>query len=313
MDKEDTLPQYPIRTVARRTGLSPHVLRAWERRYGVVDPARQDRNQRLYSNADILRLRLVRQLSDAGHAIGGIARMSMGELRRLADAERAVEAWESATRDPAELHLAEALAAVTVLDDSRLHTVLARAAVRLPAGEFIEGVAMPLLGKAGDLWAEGEICPAHEHALSVQIGRVLGWLFSGLPAPEGASRAVAGTLSGERHEFGALAAGLVAAEEGWRVTYLGPDLPIEHIATAVELRRAELILLSMVMERERSSLLSELKALRAAVGRDPQILIGGHGAEPHASAVEESGCASVIGLGELRHRVSATLTMSIPA
>ena len=80
MHPADTQPQYPIRAVARRTGLTPHVLRAWERRYGAVEPARSGGGGRLYSNADILRFRLLARLVREGHAIGQVAHLPTDEL-----------------------------------------------------------------------------------------------------------------------------------------------------------------------------------------------------------------------------------------
>src|SRR5919112_1464562 len=76
-------PKYPVRLVALRTGLTPHVLRAWERRYGVVSPARTMGGQRLYSDFDIERLRLLRRLTHRGHAIRWIASLPVAELAKL--------------------------------------------------------------------------------------------------------------------------------------------------------------------------------------------------------------------------------------
>src|SRR5690606_3399979 len=83
----DQEPRHTIGAVAQRTGLSPDLLRVWERRYGVVDPARPQGGPRLYSDADILRLRLLRRLTEGGHSIGRIADLSVPELTRLLPAE----------------------------------------------------------------------------------------------------------------------------------------------------------------------------------------------------------------------------------
>src|SRR5512141_2772591 len=88
---ESQTPRYPVRLVALRTGLTPHVLRAWERRYGVVSPARTEGGQRLYSDLDIERLRLLRRLTDRGHAIGRIASLPIPELARLNEETGAAE------------------------------------------------------------------------------------------------------------------------------------------------------------------------------------------------------------------------------
>ena len=76
----ETEPRYRIGGVCRLTGLSPHVLRVWERRYGVVTPHRQSNQRRLYSDRDVRKLRLLKQLVDQGQAIGSIAELSVEEL-----------------------------------------------------------------------------------------------------------------------------------------------------------------------------------------------------------------------------------------
>src|SRR3954468_20227311 len=76
-------PRYPVRLVASRTGLSPHVLRAWERRYGVVNPTRSEGGQRLYSDLDIERLLRLRRLAERGHSIGRIGTLGVSELVEL--------------------------------------------------------------------------------------------------------------------------------------------------------------------------------------------------------------------------------------
>ena len=78
-------PRYPVRLVALRTGLSAHVLRAWERRYAVVSPTRTEGGQRLYSDLDIERLLHLRRLTERGHAIGRIASLPLAELARIED------------------------------------------------------------------------------------------------------------------------------------------------------------------------------------------------------------------------------------
>jgi DNA-binding transcriptional MerR regulator len=107
----DAQPRYPVRLVARRTGLTPHVLRAWERRYGVVVPARSEGGQRLYSDADIRRLELLRRLTDAGHSIARLARLPAEELALLVEATpmepRSADADAAREREPAGVAVGE--------------------------------------------------------------------------------------------------------------------------------------------------------------------------------------------------------------
>jgi len=100
---ENTLPRHPIRVVAERTGVSPTLLRAWERRYHVVDPGRSEGGQRLYSDADVERVFMLKRASEAGRTIGSIAELSNDELRRLPYFKRrAVEAIEGDSPSHAE-------------------------------------------------------------------------------------------------------------------------------------------------------------------------------------------------------------------
>lgn len=301
MPDADSRPQYPIRTAARRTGLSPHVLRAWERRFGVVEPARPEGGRRLYSDADILHFRLLRQLTEAGHGIGRIARLPVPELLGLLEREEARgPAGEPRPGGLVDRHMGDALAAIEEMDDRRLQAALMRAVVSLPVREFVHGLLLPLLHQVGRLWSEGGICPAHEHLVSVQVGRVLGWLLETIPVAEGAPVAIAAAPGGQRHEFGALLAGVAAAEEGWRVMYLGPDLPARDIAAAMEVRRAGVLLLSAVLEEESPGWLAELPDLRGAAGGGTEVLVGGRGAAPYRAEIERAGAHWIADFDALR-------------
>ena len=170
-------PRYPVRLVAFRTGLTPHVLRAWERRYGVVSPPRTDGGQRLYSDLDIERLRLLRRLTDRGHAIGRIASLPIAELARLdeetggaeegaassnGEGSRADEAEQTRARSVGE-SIAAVLRATRRLDAVELQAVLEQAAVTLGVPVFIEEVVAPALVRVGHGWAEGSVSVAQEH------------------------------------------------------------------------------------------------------------------------------------------------------
>jgi MerR family transcriptional regulator, light-induced transcriptional regulator len=293
---------YSIRTVSHRTGLTPDVLRAWERRYGAVTPARDARGVRLYSGADLARLRLLRRLTAEGHPIGRIAALPAAELRALAGPEGAGAAAEgrpSAAWASAGAHAEAVMDAVVWLDAPRVRAELMRAVVALPSREFTGGVVLPLLRAVGDLWRRGRILPVHEHLLSAQLVAVLVWLLDATPAPAGAPEAIAVAPAGQRHELGALLAAIAAAEEGWRVTYLGADLPAEDIAAAARMRGARAVLLSALVAAEAPALLAAVNALGAAPGA-PRVFVGGAGARPLAGALEEAGATWLAGLDELR-------------
>jgi MerR family transcriptional regulator, light-induced transcriptional regulator len=302
----DTRPQFPIGTVARRTGLSPHLLRAWERRYGVVEPGRTQGGTRLYSNADIFRLRLLRHAVEAGHSIGRLAELSPEQLLKLAGEVEIEEAGGDRGRGTAtpERYMVECLEAVEAMDGEAVHSLLMRAAITLSAVDFTEALVVPLLERVGELWESGTLCPAHEHLLSTNMQRVLGWILASMTTPPRAPVVVVTTPEGHRHELAALIAATEAVKEGWRVTYLGPDLPASDIATAVETTRASALILSMIRESSEEDLREQLTRLRDRIGGVP-ILIGGRGAAAHEAMIARAGGTWIPDFGTLRVALGA--------
>lgn len=312
------IPRHPIGVVSRRTGLSIHVLRAWERRYGVVKPGRTPGRQRLYTDADVTRLRLLRQATQSGRTIGQVARLSTPELLALIgeDAEGGNggngagededEEEPDAEADEAARVVAACLAAGEALDDTAVHAQLTRAAVRMRPDEFTERVAGPLLERAGERWHAGRWQPAHEHVVSVAVRRVLQWLLSKIDVAAEAPTLVATTVAGEHHEMGAMLASVVAADEGWRVVYLGPNLPAQDIAAVAEARRAQAVALSIVYAGDAVAARRELGALRAGLPPGTQLLVGGRAvANGLGATVTASGATAVTDLPGLRMALRA--------
>ncbi|MDQ6736881.1 MAG: MerR family transcriptional regulator [Gemmatimonadota bacterium] len=287
-------PQHGIAVVERRTGVSQHVLRAWERRYGVITPARDSGGQRLYSEDDIERLRLVRAVADGGRRVSQVIGMPFDELRRLAqaDAREAVTGQRvSATeagRDSAE-HLKACLDAVREMQPAATFNVLMRAAVALGPRRFIEGVAIPLLQIVGDGWEAGLLRPANEHSMSYALRRVLTWVLDALPASADAPTVIFGTLPEQRHEFGALFAAIIAASRHWNVAYLGGDLPVEDIAYASSVANADVVALSVIGVIPTDQLHEEIRELRAKLPAGIALVVGGHTAVTHSGSLRNAG------------------------
>jgi MerR family transcriptional regulator, light-induced transcriptional regulator len=121
---------HSIRVAAQRTGLSPHVIRIWEKRYGVVEPGRTDTNRRRYTEAEIERLALLRRATEAGHSIGTVARLRSEQVRDILAADRTAEAARTAAAPPAGW-VEQGLAAIRQLDGAALERVLHAGAVEL--------------------------------------------------------------------------------------------------------------------------------------------------------------------------------------
>lgn len=228
---------YPIRVVARMTGISVDTLRAWERRYQAVVPDRGERG-RVYTDRHVDRLKQLSALIAEGHAIGSIATLSDAALRRLrkgSDAgERAVETV---------IDLEPLFRAMRQYDLETIDALFYRHSLLLPPTQLIFNVVIPALHETGAQWQAGTISPAHEHLVSGIIRGILGGILRAMPRP-GASRVVFATPAGERHELGLLCGAVLAATAGYSVLFLGPDLPATEIAHAVRKSEAKALVLS---------------------------------------------------------------------
>src|SRR6476646_1916001 len=300
--------RYPVRLVALRTGLSPHLLRAWERRYGVVAPSRSEGGQRLYSDLDIERLTRLRGLVERGHAISRIASLPLETLTQLEEETGSAAAQGlggSRLDDQARARSIQefndgAMRAVRALDAAGLQEVLERAAVTLGVPDFLETVAVTTLEDIGHGWTDRSVSVAQEHMATAVFRRVLGWLLGVYQTTGAAHRLVVATPPGERHELGALMAAISAAAEGWSVTYLGPDMPVEELLGAIGQTRAEAVALSIVQPGDERGVLSALREIRAGLPPRVVLLLGGAGARRIQAGIEAAGVRLIDSLADLR-------------
>lgn len=301
MPKDPRSPEFPVRVVVRRTGLSPSLLRAWERRYGVVSPNRTDGGQRLYSESDIQRLLLLQAAVGAGHNISQIADLSE---EGLVDLTR----WKTTTygkeneRDaaPAELFLVQALAAIEGMETQRLDAILHRAAMAVSSDVLVDDILVPLLREVGLHWRKGSISPAAEHLASGVLRRFLDWLVTSLTTHEPGGLLLVGTPSGQQHEFGSMLAAVVGAAEGWRVLALGSDLPASEILLAIRKTGANAVALSALHPPDEKRLVGELQVLCEGVPPGVRVWIGGPAATASRSGLEAVGAEVLGNLDDLR-------------
>jgi len=305
MDDRYETKRHPIRVVARRTGLSRDVLRAWELRYDAVDPDRTGGGQRLYSDADIDRLRLLQRAVEGGRRIGQVAPLGTSELQRLVEEDQraatraATASLVGPSASTAGGFLDECLESVADMDVVRLDAVLTRAAAALHASELIDHVVAPLMTEIGELWWKKRLTPGHERLATAVVRRTLDQLRHAMQRPNGPAIVVA-TPSGQHHEIGAMLAAAAAAAEGWRVIYLGADLPATSIATAVRMASARAVALSIIFPPNDPRLAGELRALRENVPPDTPIIVGGGAAAGYRDAITEIGALALRDTGDLR-------------
>jgi MerR family transcriptional regulator, light-induced transcriptional regulator len=249
-----------IGELSRRTGVSPELLRAWERRYALLRPQRTDGGFRLYSHEDLRRVEAMR-----AHLARGV---SAAQAATLAAAEEL--AGPSATTSPrgdlgaAPTDVGTALqGALDALDDAGAQAAFDDLLARYGVDSILRDVLLPYLHELGRRWADGAASVAQEHFASALLrGRLLG-LARGWDQGSG-PRAVLACAPGELHDLSLIVFGLALRRQGWRITYLGADTPLQTItetAGALDPDIVVLVAIAAALDDEREAL-SELAAQR---------------------------------------------------
>jgi DNA-binding transcriptional MerR regulator len=247
--------------LARRVGVAPETLRAWERRYGVLRPARTAGGYRVYGREDELRARRMRELIDSGWAAGEAAHVVTGTPHSPPPMPPDADA------------VAELLGALTGFDSAAGHAAFDRVLAARSLDAALRDVVLPALRQIGERWESGDVSVAQEHfATELITGRLRGlgreW-GTGL-----GPRAVLACPAGERHDVGLLCCALALDRRGWRVTYLGADTPVDALESAVRVVDPAIIVIGAVQ-------VDPLHAAAPALGRLAKrvpVAVGGTGA-----------------------------------
>jgi DNA-binding transcriptional MerR regulator/methylmalonyl-CoA mutase cobalamin-binding subunit len=247
-----------IGELSRRSGVSPELLRAWERRYALLRPARSAGGLRLYSAGDLERVRLMRQ-----HMTQGLAAREAAALAAQAGAPSPAAAFDAQSARAALGRTLESF------DEPGAQAVIDELLAVATVDALLSEVVVPYLHDVGERWERDEVSVAQEHfASNVLRGRLLG-LARGWGRGTG-RRALLACPAGERHDLGLIAFGLALRERGWRIDYLGSDTPTESIAEAARTTGPALLVLSAVtpepLERVARELASEHRLAVAGAG-----------------------------------------------
>ena len=296
--------RHPIKVVCHRTGLSAHVIRVWEKRYGLVCCQRTDSNRRLYSDAMIERLRLLKELTACGHRISQISCLRLEELYRLHKQELPpVCDQPPALRDLSHSSMDECLSrcmeAVKQYDASALNDLLEDARLRYGQCTTLVRIVAPLVQQVGEAWCRGELRMAHEHLSTSVVRDFLALGARNYSQLTDAPEIIVSTPSGQLHEVGALLAAAAARGLGWRATYLGPSLPPEEIAACAEVRKAKAVALSTVFPGDDPCVPDELTKLRKLLPAKVAMILGGRAAFGYHGALRVPDVRLVTGLADL--------------
>jgi DNA-binding transcriptional MerR regulator/methylmalonyl-CoA mutase cobalamin-binding subunit len=303
--------KYPIKVVSQMTGLSVHVIRAWEKRYNVVEPDRSDTNRRLYSEEEIEKLKLLNEAVHKGHNIGSVAAYTVSELKNLLvkGSSGGTQTKENfiftESKKSVEEIIQECLIAIKDYDAHKLEAILLNASSKLTQPVLLEELIVPLVYKVGELWHTGEIRVANEHLASSVVRSFLFNLLESYSVGESAPVLVSATPRGQEHELGALIAGVVAASSGWKVIYLGSSLPAEEIGAVVSHLGAKVVTLSIIYPSDDPHLKRELIKLHQILPTEVSLVVGGRAAKGYYDVLDEIGAMTVTNSRQLRLELEA--------
>ena len=279
-----------IGELARRTGVSPELLRAWERRYGLLRPARTQGGYRLYTAADEARIRRMRAYLARGVAAAEAARLAVDAEAQATSAQTAPDDAETPgqtdastpaappaeappPRPPLRAAASDLAGALDRFEEAEAHDVFDRLLAAYQAETVLRDLLIPYLHDLGERWARGEVSVAQEHfASNLLRGRLLG-LARGWGQGRGPTALLA-CPPGEQHELGLLAFGITLHRRGWRIVYLGPDTPIASIRDAAADVAPDLVVLAATVP---GPLVAHADAI-AALARQTLVALGGAGA-----------------------------------
>jgi MerR family transcriptional regulator, light-induced transcriptional regulator len=259
-----------IGQLAKRTEVSPELLRAWEQRYGLLQPTRTAGGFRLYSAADEARVQRMQSLVSGGLAAAQAARLILS-----GEAAPGTVSVSATILDEEAVNLA---ASLDRLDEQAASAALDRLLSAYTVEMVLQDVVLPYLHGLGERWEVGEISVAQEHfASNLLRGRLLG-LAQGWGQGHGPG-AILACLPGEQHELGLLVFGVALRRRGWRITYLGTDSPIGAVA---DIARSVLPAVVVLLSMNPDSFLDHARQIEQ-LANQVQVVIAGRGATPEVA------------------------------
>ena len=306
--------RYSIKIASERSGVSPHLIRMWEKRYGALSPDRTETNRRLYSDENVERLSLLHSCTQAGHRIGNVATLPTDTLRQLSQESAGRTAKDDGATPPEALSAAaqtlppevvEAFKAVENMDVDALQRSLDKASLALGYQGMLTKIVVPLMQNIGRLWCEGELTGAYEHFASSALRTYLLGQVQSYAASRSSPAIITVTPAGQLHEFGAVITAAAAGSAGWHVIHLGSSLPAAEIAGAAIRAEARLVALSLVHPPDDADLPAQLRMLRRLLPSRVGIVAGGRACESYREALTEIQAEVVTDIDQFYDTLSA--------
>ena len=306
--------RYSIKIASERSGVSSHLIRMWEKRYGALSPDRTETNRRLYSDENVERLSMLHSCTQAGHRIGNVATLPTDTLRQLSQESAGRTAKDDGATPPEALSAAaqtlppevvEAFKAVENMDVDALQRSLDKASLALGYQGMLTKIVVPLMQNIGRLWCEGELTGAYEHFASSALRTYLLGQVQSYAASRSSPAIITVTPAGQLHEFGAVITAAAAGSAGWHVIHLGSSLPAAEIAGAAIRAEARLVALSLVHPPDDADLPAQRRMLRRLLPSRVGIVAGGRACESYREALTEIQAEVVTDIDQFYETLSA--------
>jgi DNA-binding transcriptional MerR regulator/methylmalonyl-CoA mutase cobalamin-binding subunit len=268
----------PIRTVCSITGVNPITLRAWERRYGLVEPRRTPAGHRMYTEADVERIRKVLALTRDGVAIG--------QVKAALDAEPPL-LTPAPDKGPWPGYRRRVAAAISAFDEGALEAIYDEALALHSVSLVDRNLLLPVLADLGMRWSKVTGGIAEEHFFSAYVRNKIGARFHHRRPRDAGRKILMACAPGESHEIGLLLFALAAHDAGFRVVLLGANVPFRETAAAAHQTRCDAVVISNTVDRASADFYGELKALVNAVKRP--VFVGGQAASVRAEEIRVAG------------------------
>lgn len=256
---------FPIRVLAQLSGVSATSLRAWERRYGLLAPARTAKGHRLYSDKDLQLVRRINQFLEAGYPIGkAVAALQAGAAPDV-QSVLPTSPWMTLRK--------RFLQAIERFDESRLDAIYNEALALYPIDRVSENLLQAVMRQLGERWRRRHAGIAEEHFFSAYLRNKIGARLHHIAERRNSPRVLLACLPGEQHELGLLLFALLLKTRGYRVLYLGADLPLPQMRLAAETAQVAAVVLSASTLPLTPALKGNL--LKCANELDAPVMLGG--------------------------------------
>ena len=308
---------HPIGVVERQSGISAHVIRKWEERYGVVEPIRTPTGRRLYSDDDIHRLILLHRSAETGRSIGQLVNLDNATLeayistdkasvqssknipdKRIADVSAVHQGYISEIVD-------QFIQAAQEFNDFKFERLLEVAHSKLGQQIMLDVVVPLVMHRLGDAWQDGHLRIGQEHMATFHVQLFLSKIYHSIELPESAPIAVAASFKDQHHTVGTFCTAIIGRSMGWRTVYLGGNAPVAEISGAVQALKAKVLLLSLNYPYQEHSIHNEIVMLLRTLPPDVSVIMGGGPAAEYQKKHPDSRITVTANFSELREKLRA--------